>query len=105
MRRGCAVRGGEKDDQPQIRFCVLGPLRVLRDGAPVPVGGAQQRAVLAFLLVERERAASVDRIADALWSDHPPAGHTATIQTYIYHLREILEPDRVKGEPPSILIT
>lgn len=73
MRRGCAVRGGEKDDQPQIRFCVLGPLRVLRDGAPVPVGGAQQRAVLALLLVERERAVSVDRIADALWADRQGA--------------------------------
>ncbi len=47
----------------------------------------------------------MDQIADALWADRAPAGHAATIQTYVYHLREVLEPDRAKGEPPRILIT
>jgi DNA-binding SARP family transcriptional activator len=103
VREGrCAVRG---DDQGRLRFCVLGPLQVFYDGAPVRIGGAQQRAVLAFLLVERQRAVSMDQIADALWAERPPAGHAATIQTYIYHLRETLEPDRAKGEPPRFLVT
>ncbi|HEV7420429.1 MAG TPA: BTAD domain-containing putative transcriptional regulator, partial [Mycobacterium sp.] len=95
----------DADDLRRIRFLVLGPLQVVRGGAPVRLGGAQQRAVLAFLLVERDRAVSADQIAEALWADHPPAGHTATIQTYVYHLREALEPDRAKGEPPRVLIT
>jgi YVTN family beta-propeller protein len=99
------VRGSDADEQRRIRICILGPLVVLRDGVAVPVGGAQQRAVLAFLLVQRNRAVSVEHIADALWADHPPAGHAATIQTYVYHLREILEPDRIKGESPRILVT
>jgi YVTN family beta-propeller protein len=95
----------DADDRRGIRFCVLGPLQVLRDGAQLRIGGAQQRAVLAFLLVERDRVVSVDQIVEALWADRPQAGHTATIQTYVYHLREVLEPDRAKGEPPRVLIT
>ncbi len=61
--------------------------------------------MLAFLLAERERAVSVDQIADALWGERPPAGYAATIQTYVFHLREVLEPDRAKGKPPGVLVT
>jgi YVTN family beta-propeller protein len=99
------VRGNDGDAHHRIQFCVLGPLQVLRDGTPVSVGGAQQRAVLAFLLAERERAVSVDQIADALWGERPPAGYAATIQTYVFHLREVLEPERAKGDPPGVLVT
>ncbi|MDT4969954.1 MAG: hypothetical protein QOG22_97 [Pseudonocardiales bacterium] len=89
----------------RIQFCLLGPLQVSRDGTPASLGGAQQRAVLAFLLSERERAISVDEIADALWGERPPPGYAATIQTYVFHLREVLEPHRAKGEPPAVLVT
>jgi YVTN family beta-propeller protein len=99
------VRDNDGDTHHRIRFGVLGPLQVLRDGTPVSIGGAQQRAVLAFLLVERERAVSVEQIADALWGEHPPAGYAATIQTYVFHLREVVEPDRAKGDPPGVLVT
>jgi YVTN family beta-propeller protein len=99
------VGDNDGDAHHRIQFCVLGPLRVLRDGTPINVGGAQQRAVLAFLLAERDRAVSVDQIADALWGEHPPAGCATTIQTYIFRLREVLEPDRAKGEPPGVLVT
>jgi peptide/nickel transport system substrate-binding protein len=99
------VGGQDGDAHHRIQFRVLGPLQVLRDGNPVSIGGAQQRAVLAFLLAERERAVSVDQIADALWGERPPAGYAATIQTYIFHLREMLEPDRTKGDPPGVLVT
>ena len=90
------MAGSDADDERRIRFVCSRPVAGVSRGAPVRVGGAQQRAVLAFLLVERDRAVSVDQIADALWADHPPAGHAATIQTYIYHLREILEPGRAR---------
>jgi DNA-binding SARP family transcriptional activator len=99
------VGGHNRDAYHRIRFCVLGPLQVLRDGTPVSLGGAQQRAVLAFLLAERDRAVSVDEIADALWGERPPARYAATIQTYVFHLREVLEPERSKGDPPDVLVT
>jgi YVTN family beta-propeller protein len=102
---GCDLGGHNGDIPHRIQFCVLGPLRLLRDGIPVSVGGGQQRAVLAFLIAERERAVSVGEIADALWGERPPAGYSTTIQTYIFHLREVLEPERAKGIPPAVLVT
>ncbi|MDX6206593.1 MAG: hypothetical protein QOF39_2650, partial [Frankiales bacterium] len=99
------MAGNDGDAHHRIRFCVLGPFQVWRDGAPTGVGGAQQRAVLAFLLTEHERTVSVDQIADAVWGERPPAGYAATIQTYVFRLREALEPDRAKGEPPGVLVT
>ncbi|MDX6244972.1 MAG: hypothetical protein QOE76_2695 [Frankiales bacterium] len=61
--------------------------------------------MLAFLLTEHERTVSVDQIADALWGERAPAGYAATIQTYVFRLREALEPGRAKGEPPGFLVT
>jgi YVTN family beta-propeller protein len=99
------VGENDGDSHHPIQFRVLGPLQALRDGAPLSLGGAQQRAVLAFLLTERERAVSVDEIADALWGERPPAGYATTIQTYVFRLREVLEPERAKGGPPGVLVT
>jgi DNA-binding SARP family transcriptional activator len=99
------VGGNDGDGHHGIQFRVLGPLQVSRDGGPLSLGGAQQRAVLAFLVTERDRAVSVDEIADALWGERPPAGYAATIQTYVFHLREVLEPERAKGDPPGVLVT
>jgi DNA-binding SARP family transcriptional activator len=99
------VGENDGDRHSRIQFRVLGPLQVVRDGARLSLGGAQQRAVLAFLLTERQRAVSVDEIADALWGERPPAGYATTIQTYVFHLREVLEPERTKGDPPGVLVT
>ena len=95
----------ETDRQDRLRFAMLGPLQVWRDGTLLGLGGAQQRAVLAFLLAERERVVSVDQIADALWREHPPAGYAATIQSYVFRLRELLEPGRRRGEQPGVIVT
>ena len=92
-------------DAAGLRFGVLGPLEVIRSGAPLPLGGRQQRAVLALLLVELDAVVSLARLADAVWGEHTPAGAVGTIQTYISHLREVLEPDRVRGEPATVLVT
>ena len=47
-------------------FGILGPLEVLRSGRAVPLGGPRQRAMLALLLVEANRAVSMDRLAQDL---------------------------------------
>ncbi|MDT5220437.1 MAG: family transcriptional regulator, regulator of embCAB operon, partial [Mycobacterium sp.] len=41
-----------------LGFGVLGPLQLLVDGTPVSVGAAKQRAVLAMLLINRNRPVS-----------------------------------------------
>jgi DNA-binding SARP family transcriptional activator len=71
----------------------------------LPLGGPQQRAVLAILLTEADSTVSIHRLADALWGDRVPAGFAATVQTYVFHLRQVLEPDRRRGAAARLLIT
>src|SRR5258707_8439880 len=78
-------------------FGILGPLEVSRSGCAVPLGGPRQRAVLALLLLEANRVVSMDRLAEDVWGGDPPEGWATTVQTYIFHLRRALEPDRARG--------
>jgi len=95
------------DVQPHddLRVGILGPLEVHRGGVPCVLGGRQQRFVLALLALETGHAVSLDRIADALWGDDLPPSYVATVQTYIFRLREVLEPDRAKGDPARVLVS
>jgi len=51
-----------------IRYRILGPLEV--DGRPVP--GPQQRALLAMLLLNRDRIVSITELAAEIWPDKTP---------------------------------
>jgi YVTN family beta-propeller protein len=93
------------DDERGVAFGVLGPLRVTRGDAAVPLGGRQQRAVLARLLLADGGGLSVEQLADALWGEHVPPGASTTIQTYVFRLRQALEPDRERGAPGQVVIT
>ena len=93
------------ETDPLLDFALLGPLRVARAGAPVELGGRQQRAVLARLLMADGSGVSVDELADALWGERLPAGCASTIRTYVFHLRQALEPERVRGETGRLLVT
>ena len=46
---------------------MLGPVEVVRDGHPLPLGGRRQRSLLALLLLEPGRPVSTDRLIDELW--------------------------------------
>jgi ABC-type transport system substrate-binding protein/DNA-binding SARP family transcriptional activator len=95
------------DVQPQddLRVGILGPLEVHRGGVSCLLGGRQQRFVLALLALETGHAVSLDRIADALWGDNLPPSYVTTIQTYVFRLREVLEPGRAKGDPAHVLVS
>ena len=86
-------------------FGILGPLEVWRSGNTVPLGGPRQRAVLALLLIEANRVVSMDRLAEDVWGGHPPEGWVTTLQTYVSHLRQALEPDRARGVAGDVLVT
>src|SRR6516165_6178343 len=75
-------------------FGILGPLELVRSGRAVPLGGPRQRAVLALLLLEANRVVSMDRLAEDVWGGDPPEGWATTLQTYVFHLRQALEPGR-----------
>ena len=86
-------------------FGILGPLEVSRSGRAVPLGGPRQRAVLALLLLEANRVVSMDRLAEDVWGGHPPEGWVTTVQIYVLHLRQALEPDRARGAAGEVLVT
>jgi YVTN family beta-propeller protein len=86
-------------------FGILGPLEVSRSGCEVQLGGPRQRAVLALLLIEANRVVSMDRLADDVWGGDPPEGWATSLQTYVFHLRRALEPDRARGAAGDVLVT
>lgn len=76
-----------------MRFRLLGPLQVWAGDAWLTVRAAQQRLLLAVLLIEAGRVVSVDRLVDELWGDRPPARAAATVQVYVGRLRRLLGDD------------
>jgi DNA-binding SARP family transcriptional activator len=82
-------------------FRILGPLEVVRDGQPVPLGGQRQRAVLAVLLVHHGQVVPTERIIDLLWGEHPPRTAATSLQNAVSQLRRELAPDVIETQPPG----
>ena len=73
-----------------LQFGVLGPLQLRVGGALVPLGAPKQRAVLATLLMNRNRAVSVDALIDAVWDQSPVPAARTSIHSYVSNLRRLL---------------
>ena len=86
-------------------FGLLGPLVAVSDGRHLRLGGPRQRAVLAMLLLQADRIVSRDSLVRGVWGDEPPPTAAQTLQTYVFHLRQELEPDRPAGSPAQLLAT
>src|SRR4249920_2182367 len=87
---GWYIREARHYGGPAVDFPILGPLEVARDGEPLALGAAQQRALLAVLVLHRGELVSVDRLVDELWGERPPAAAAKTVQVYASHLRKAL---------------
>ncbi|TKK91441.1 AfsR/SARP family transcriptional regulator [Herbidospora galbida] len=94
-----------------MRFGVLGPLEVVRDGVPIVVSAQKQRIALAALLLEANRHVSVDRLAEAMWEGRDVPGDARdSVQTHIRRLRRSLTDDAGRrlihtGEDGYVLLT
>jgi DNA-binding SARP family transcriptional activator len=84
-----------------LEFRVLGPVEAIVDGRPVPLPAAKPRALLADLLLNRNRVVSVDRLVDDLWGEEPPETATKALQGYVSQLRKALGADRLLTKPPG----
>ena len=73
-----------------MEFRLLGLLEVVEGERRIPIDAPKQRALLALLLLHRGQAVSVERLADELWGEHPPATATKTVQVYVAQLRKAL---------------
>ena len=74
----------------RLDFGVLGPLQMTADGAPLPLGTPKQRAVLAMLVMGRNRPVSSDALVNAAWEQYPPPEPKASLHSYRSYLRELV---------------
>ncbi|HEV2780719.1 MAG TPA: BTAD domain-containing putative transcriptional regulator [Actinophytocola sp.] len=84
----------ETSGQPRVpsrlRFRLLGPVQVVLDDRPVPLGGSGMRGLLAMLLLEPNQVVPLDRIVDTLWAHEPPESARTMVQGYVSRLRQRL---------------
>src|SRR5262245_64205950 len=83
------------------QFRLLGPVEVSVDGEPIALPAAKPRALLAALLLDRNRVVPVARLIDDLWGEEPPDTATKALQGYVSQLRKTLGADRVLTTPPG----
>ncbi|MGW0504386.1 BTAD domain-containing putative transcriptional regulator [Micromonospora sp. NPDC003241] len=72
-----------------MRWRLLGPVEAVVRGEPVPLGRPQQRAVLAYLLLNANVLVSAEQVAEALWGGAPPARARAQVQVCVSRLRHL----------------
>ncbi|MFF0728749.1 BTAD domain-containing putative transcriptional regulator [Streptomyces sp. NPDC004134] len=88
-----------------LRFAVLGPVRAWHGERELDLGSPQQRAVLAALLLRRGRPVTVGELIDAVWGEEPPPAALSVLRTYASRLRKVLEPGRVDGASPRVVVS
>jgi len=75
------------------------------NGTRVPLGAPKQRAVLAMLMINRNRPVSVDSLIDAVWDGEPVPAARTSIQSHVSNLRRLLrdagvDPHQVLASAP-----
>lgn len=94
-----------------LDFGVLGPLQLSVHGTPVALGTPKQRAVLAMLVMNRNRPISSDALVGAAWEQFPPPEPKASLHSYISNLRKLISgggPDGrmiLASAPPGYRLT
>jgi DNA-binding SARP family transcriptional activator len=83
---------------------LLGPLEVRLAGAPVELGGAKPRAILAMLALEAGRVVSVDQLVEAGWGTEAPLRAVNSVPVYISQLRKALGASRIETRAPGYLL-
>jgi DNA-binding SARP family transcriptional activator len=89
-----------------LQFRILGPLEVCAAGAPLPLAGASQRALLALLLLNANEVVSSDRLLDELWGEALPGSGATALQVRVSQLRKALGQAAVRLEtrPPGYML-
>ncbi|MCV2488682.1 winged helix-turn-helix domain-containing protein [Geodermatophilus sp. YIM 151500] len=75
-----------------VRVEVLGPLRLVVDGADVEVRGPKRRAVLALLALAEGRTVPIGSLVDALWPAEAPESGRQALHSHVFRLRGHLGP-------------
>jgi DNA-binding SARP family transcriptional activator len=80
-----------------LGFGVLGPLQVTANGTRMNLGAPKQRAVLAILVINRNRPVSVDSLIGAVWDEDPVPAARISIQSHVSNLRRLLRTAEIES--------
>src|SRR5256886_17163692 len=73
-----------------MEYRTLGPLGVVDEGEPVPLGRLKERLVLAVLLLHANEFVARERLIDELWGESPPPTARKAVNVYVSQLRKAL---------------
>src|SRR5438128_2300980 len=87
-----------------MEFRILGPAEVVAEGRSLELGGERPHALLALLLLNRNKVVAADVLVDSLWGERPPTTAAKTLQVYVSRLRKVLSSQRLVTRPPGYLL-
>jgi DNA-binding SARP family transcriptional activator len=99
--------GGGVTEQLSLR--VLGPVEVWWKQKPVGIGSAKPRALVARLLIDRNRVVSADRLVEDVWPESPLGGADIALRSTVSRIRKRLrdagiERDLIGTRPAGYII-
>ncbi|MGW5135475.1 AfsR/SARP family transcriptional regulator [Streptomyces sp. NPDC004135] len=86
----------------ELHVALLGPVQARRGGREAPVGPARRQAVLAALVLRGGRLVSYEQLIDGVWGDQPPPTGRRVLPSYVYALRQALDPPGA-GQDGSVI--
>jgi DNA-binding SARP family transcriptional activator len=86
-------------------FKVLGALEIVSAGHSRTPTVPKVRQVLAMLVLRCNQVVHLDQLIEELWDEAPPRSAVPTAQTYIYHLRKIINQGGADDPSPAMLVS
>jgi YVTN family beta-propeller protein len=86
-----------------MEFRILGPVEIADNGHVLALGSGRQLALVALLLVNRNKVVSTERIVDELWEGDPPPTAAKIVRNSVSLLRKELG-DRVVTRQPGYML-
>ncbi|GAA3444534.1 AfsR/SARP family transcriptional regulator [Planomonospora venezuelensis] len=91
-------------DGSAFEFRVLGPVKVIRDGAELPMSANRELVILACLLLNANRVMSVERLIEAVWAGSAPPSAWRQVAICVSRLRRTLGAGIIKTSSPGYLL-
>lgn len=102
--RRAALSFDTADDPAPLRVRDLGPMIIEVSGVGTAVRWRVPAQILATLLVSPNRRVSVDTLLDVVWGEEVNDSTVGTLESHVWRLRKLMEPDRARGVEPSYLV-
>ncbi|WP_199753768.1 AfsR/SARP family transcriptional regulator [Amycolatopsis sp. WAC 01375] len=88
-----------------VRFTLLGPLELVRDGIDYAPTTPKLLQVLAMLVMSPGKIVHIDTIVQELWANDPPRSVRTTMHTYVYQLRKCIDENDLAPYGETMLAT